>query len=98
VLSNELNDYARQEIKGGPDERRRLIYKTDQITIGIKTWAEVIEENKARLQFFQEHLQHSASESDALRYLQERHKQFLEGVIIGEEETPPTTTPEKETD
>jgi hypothetical protein len=50
-----------------------------------QTWGEIIEENRARLQFFQDNLQHTADESVALRYLQERHKRFLDGVI---EETP----------
>ncbi len=56
--------------------------------VGIKTWGELIEENRARLQFFQEHLQHTADESVAIRYLQEKHAKFLEGIFVeGEEET-----------
>jgi hypothetical protein len=73
-------------IQGGPDRNRRLVFKEDNIAVGVKTWGEIIEENRARLQFFQEHLQYIADESTALRYLQERHKRFLEGVI----EEPPT--------
>ncbi len=52
--------------------------------MGIKTWGELIEDNRARLQFFQEHLQHSADESTAIKYLQEKHSQYLEGVIVEE--------------
>jgi Histidine kinase-, DNA gyrase B-, and HSP90-like ATPase len=52
---------------------------------------ELIEENRARLQFFQEHLQHTADESAAIRYLQEKHSKFLEGVFVEEDvETPET--------
>jgi hypothetical protein len=51
--------------------------------VGVKTWGEIIEENRARLQFFQEHLQYIVDESTALRYLQERHKRFLEGSDRG---------------
>ena len=47
----------------------------------IRTWGELIEENRARLQFFQEHLQHAADESAAVRYLQQRHSEYLEGVV-----------------
>jgi hypothetical protein len=86
VVSNGLTDYARRMIQGGPDRNRRLVFKEDNIAVGVKTWGEIIEENRARLQFFQEHLQYIADESTALRYLQERHKRFLEGVI----EEPPT--------
>jgi hypothetical protein len=57
------------------------------VTVGIKTWGELIEENRARLQFFQEHLQHTTDESSAIRFLQEKHSKFLEGVFLeGEEE------------
>ena len=61
-------------------------YRHDNITVGIKTWAELIEENKARLQFFKEHLQHRADESAALRFLQEKHSKFLEGVIVKDDD------------
>jgi hypothetical protein len=87
VISNELAEYARHEIRGGPDRNRRLVFRDDNIAVGVKTWGEILEENRARLQFFQEGLQYVADESSALRYLQERHKRFLEGVI--EEPLPP---------
>jgi hypothetical protein len=85
AISNGMTDYARHMIHGGPDRNRRLVYRNENISVGIKTWGEIIEENRARLQFFQDNLQHTADESVALRYLQERHKRFLDGVI---EETP----------
>ena len=74
------------EIEGGPDQRRRLIQRTSRYQIGVKTWGEIIEENRARLQFFQEHLQHTADHSDALRYLKDRHSEFLAGVLDEDEE------------
>jgi hypothetical protein len=85
AVSNDMTDYAKHMIQGGPDRNRRLVYRDENISVGVKTWGEIIEENRARLQFFQENLQHIADESTALRYLQERHKRFLEGVI---EESP----------
>lgn len=85
VLSNTYDQFARREIEG-VDRRRRLVYQNDNITIGVKTWGELIEENRARLQFFKEKLQHNADESAALRYLQERHSKFLEGVIVRAED------------
>ncbi len=85
LVSNAYDDYARSEMDTGPDPERRLIMRGPNVTVGIKTWGELIEENRARLQFFQEHLQHTADESAAIKYLQERHSQFLEGVIVEEE-------------
>lgn len=81
IVSNSYDDFASEEIAGGPDPARQLIHRKDNIAVGIKTWGELIEENRARLQFFQEQLQHSADESAAIRYLQERHSKYLEGVI-----------------
>ena len=88
VISNSYNDFARLEIEGGPDQNRRLVHRRNFITVGIKTWAEVISENKARLQFLQEHLQFKANENEALNYLQKRHKQFLEGVFDHDSDQP----------
>lgn len=84
LVSNTYDEFAKHEIEAGPDRERRLIAKGPRHIVGIKTWGELIEENRARLQFFQEHLQHTADESVAIKYLQERHSQFLEGVIVEE--------------
>ncbi len=81
ILSNDYDQFTRREIEGG-DRKRRLVYQNENISVGVKTWGELIEENRARLQFFKEALRHNADESAALRYLQERHSKFLEGVIV----------------
>jgi hypothetical protein len=85
IVSNDYDQYARSEIDNGPDPDRRLISRGPILTVGVKTWGELIEENRARLQFFQEQLQHTADESSAIRYLQEKHSNFLEGVFLEEE-------------
>lgn len=86
LVSDAYDDYVERRIAGGPDPQRRLISKTARIAIGVKTWGEIIEENNARLQFIQQQLQHSATDEQALDFLRERHRQFLEGVLIDEEE------------
>jgi len=94
IVSNSYDDYTRSEIEGGPDAERRLISRRKNSSVGIKTWAEIIAENRARLQFFQEHLRHSADESAAIKYLQERHSKFLEGVIeVDDEGDQPAVSP-----
>jgi hypothetical protein len=81
IVSNSYDEFAGADIEGGPDPARQLIHRKDNISVGIKTWGELIEENRARLQFFQEHLQHSADESAVIRHLQQKHSKYLEGVI-----------------
>ncbi|SHM18717.1 ATP-binding protein [Bradyrhizobium lablabi] len=92
IVSNDYDQFTKREIDG-VDRKNRLVYRHDNITVGIKTWAELIEENKARLQFFRDHLQHNADDSAALRFLQEKHSKFLEGVIIKDDDA----TDEKKT-
>jgi len=48
----------------------------------VKTWGEILDENNARLQFVKEALEHNADEGQALAFLEERHREFLEGVVI----------------
>lgn len=81
IVSNRYDDFAKEVIEGGPDPARRLIHRKGHISVGIKTWGELIEENRARLQFFQDNLQHSVDDGAAIQYLQERHSKYLEGVI-----------------
>jgi Histidine kinase-, DNA gyrase B-, and HSP90-like ATPase/Type I restriction enzyme R protein N terminus (HSDR_N) len=86
IVSNDYDQFAQSEIDNGPDADGRLVWRGPNVTVGIKTWGELIEENRARLQFFQEQLQHTADESAAIRFLQEKHSKFLEGVLVEEEQ------------
>ena len=54
--------------------------------IGMKTWSEIIEENLARLQFIKDALEHRVDDGQALAYLQERHKELLEGVVVEDDD------------
>lgn len=84
ALSDDIDDYGEFRMKQGG-----IVEQKGNITIGIKTWTQIIQENKARLQFFQEKLEHQADEGTALKFLQERYEQFLTGVITEEPEGEP---------
>jgi hypothetical protein len=62
-----------------------LIYSKNNIEIYVKTWAQVLDENRARLQFFQERLEYQADKSSALAHLQEHYSNFLQGVLVTDE-------------
>jgi hypothetical protein len=87
VLSDEIDEYGEFRMK-----ERGIVEQKGNITIGIRTWSQIIQENKARLQFFQEKLEHQADQGTALRYLQEKYEAFLSGVIT---EEPAPTEPEE---
>lgn len=82
LISDEYDDYVQAEIESGPDPERRLVNKSARVTIGVKTWGEILEENFARLQFVKQALEHNVDDGQALAFLEERHREFLEGVVI----------------
>ncbi len=87
LISDEYNNQVETRIKNGPDPLRRLIQKGPSVSVGVKTWGEILEENHARLQFVRDKLEHRADEGQALAHLEEKHKQFLTGVLVEELET-----------
>ncbi len=76
AISDDVDQYAAYRM-----DDLGVISSKDSITVGIKTWAQIIEENKARLQFFQEKLEHQVDDEAALKHLQEKYKKFLTGVV-----------------
>ena len=85
LISDEYDDFVQAEIESGPDRERRLVNRGATVTIGVKTWGEILDENLARLQFVKEALEHNADDGQALAFLEERHREFLEGVVIQDE-------------
>jgi hypothetical protein len=84
VISDDYGPYAARRIQ----DESGLIYSQDNVTIYVKTWGQVLDENRARMQFFQERLEFQVDKGDALKHLQERHAKYLEGVF--DEESTPT--------
>lgn len=77
VISDSYGPYAEERIA---DESGQ-IYKKGNIAIYVKTWAQVLDENRARLQFFQDRLEFQADKGESIKHLQERHAKYLEGVF-----------------
>lgn len=79
ILSNDLDDFGKMEA----DEDSK-VYSQNNIVIYAKTWGQIIAENKARLQFFQEKLEYQADQGKALKDFQKKYSEFLKGVIDNE--------------
>jgi hypothetical protein len=94
IISDEYDNQVDARIKNGPDCLRRLVQKGDRVSIGVKTWGEVLEENNARLQFVKEKLEYKADERRALVHLQEKHREFLEGVLVADDDAKPIANEE----
>jgi len=97
LVSDEYDDFIASKLKGGADPTRRIIHKDDRVSIGVKTWGEIISENQARLQFIKEKLEHRPDEARSLELLQEKYRDFLEGISDDEAEAADTSESEDAT-
>jgi hypothetical protein len=53
--------------------------------IWVKTWSQIIHDNKSRLKIFQKELNHSADRDASLEYLRKTYARVLQGVESPEE-------------
>jgi hypothetical protein len=93
AISDDYGEYAeyRMEKSAGSAANTGKIHEADNISIWVKTWAQVLEENRTRLQFFQQRLEYEADKGASLKHLQEHYAKFLEGVLV---EAPGEAPPE----
>lgn len=63
------------------DIENGVIAQKDNYVILVKTWAEVFDECKAKLQFFQERLGYKAKAIDGIEHLQKHFPKYVEGAI-----------------
>jgi len=64
------------------------ILEGPNFSIWVKTWSQVLEENRGRMQFFKEKLEYEADKGAALEHLRDRYAQFLKGVLVEEDAKP----------
>jgi hypothetical protein len=78
AVSNEMTDEARREARqrGRPEG---LIYDDEElrITVWAKTWGQIIQDCKARHNFYKEHLEYDADKDSAQAYLKKAHDKYL---------------------
>lgn len=85
VISNDIDNFAkrRREQQGYSDG---VIYRSNQtsetdITIWVKTWGELINECKHRMEFLKNHLDYNIDGSEGLLYLKEKYAEYTKGVL-----------------
>lgn len=83
VISDELASYTEHRVQ----DAAGLIHTKANLSIYAKTWAQVLDENRARLKFFQDRLEVQVDKASSLKYLQERYAAYLEDVFEEEPET-----------
>ena len=86
LVGNELTDRAQYRVKDGMVQT-----SDDRVRVHVKVWAEILEENRGRLQFFKEQLDFEATEDKALSHLADRYSDLLQGVVEVEDEADAAT-------
>ena len=82
LISNDMDDFVRIKAKQTQLPPGVIHQSSDpNITIWVKTWAQVFDENRARLKFFQDRLNSTADSGDAVRFVCNKYRHFLDGVV-----------------
>jgi hypothetical protein len=81
VISDTLDDMGKWEVEKD-QTGRGLIRDTPKSKIYVRTWDQLIEENKAKYQFIQERLNFSANDERAMSYLRSEYAALLDGVTV----------------
>ena len=82
VVSDDLDEYANSVILEHEQAQGTILRKRNCV-IKVKTWAQVLEDNRARLQFFQEKLEYSARFASSVKHIHSRYSEFMNGVVAG---------------
>lgn len=78
VVSDDLDDFAKQEVTSSDRPFGMLDRKTN-FQIWVKTWSQILNDCKARLQLFQKELNYNADRDDSLKILQKTYAKILAG-------------------
>lgn len=78
AVSNELNDFAKQD-SNQSGKPRGLVWVSSNgaITVWVREWAEVINTAKSRLDFINDKLAYEANRESAREYLAKAHSKFI---------------------
>jgi hypothetical protein len=85
AVSNEMNDYAKQDSSQEGRPRGQVWSSPDgKITVWVREWAEVINTARVRLDFINESLDYEANRDSARAYLMRAHAKFIPDIVDGE--------------
>ena len=86
IISSDHDKYAERKLQNDAYEDGVIIRITEDIniTVWIKTWSELISENKHRLQFLRDKLNYNVDKESAVKHLKATYSEYIEGVILEE--------------
>ena len=97
AISNEMNDYARQDCNQ-PNRPRGLVWASEKgdITVWVREWAEVINTARARLDFVNADLNYQANRESSRAFIMEKHAKYVPNTGAVESEEPDEDNESKE--
>ncbi|MEU4147880.1 ATP-binding protein [Streptomyces parvulus] len=85
LVTSEMNKMVRAETRQ-KDKPRGCAWDLSEgeasIRVWVKTWSDLIEESKGRLQYFREHFDHDPSVEQAMEYLRHVHAQYAPEALV----------------
>ncbi len=86
LISDDLDDVCKRKVRQ-KNRPEGVLYQSDnnenpQITVWIKTWSQIIQENKARLSFIKEKLEFEADKGKSLKMLQDMYSHLLNDTKV----------------
>lgn len=82
IIGDKRAEAVRRRMEMGLDPRNKIFARSERITIGIKTWAEIINENKTRLEHIRRALDFDVEEERSMDYVRSKYGEILEGVTF----------------
>ncbi len=78
VVANEMDDHAQLKARQ-KDRPEGLVFDNDSlnVTVWAKSWAEILNDARARLQFFSQQLDYQADSDSELAYLRKAHAKYI---------------------
>lgn len=76
AVTNQFDSFAEKKANSS-DSPRGQIHSEHNLKIIIKTWGEIINTARARLNFYKEQLQYMADDETMRDYLSDKHKEYL---------------------
>ena len=79
VVSNDLDKFAKVEVSSS-DRPYGMLNRQDGLQIWVRTWSEILNDCRTRLQLFEKELNYNADRDESLEFLQKTYAKILSGV------------------
>ena len=97
-INHDLMPFAKEEVSSS-DRPYGMLHRKDGLQIWVRTWSEILNDCRTRLQLFEKELNYNADRDESLEYLQKTYAKILAGNEDNESENPTPATeaaPEQE--